>query len=1616
MLMSCSVLADPQFTFRKTVATFVGDEILTYAATGDRPKSVALADTIIVAAEKSGFKVPSTLGGGIDKFRYLKTFFMASAVDSEGYPVSRDTFPSKVIVYKREPVEILDNLIFEEYYAETRLRDSPVKGKYPYSGDFIVAVKTKLGQAAVANNIQQINDVLNSGKPISENTAIKLDDSGIIKLVNEKVITTGDLQRAISDTIAEAKMVTPVASEITTKPNPAESGVEPSKLKVVGATEPTPSTDTALATEPPTSATDASGSTPSQSLVNTSVPGEYNRYYRVDIKELDALTAFINSTKSGLSILGVDRVNGEIIFGVNSTDSAVINSLSKMGAKEYVPESVFKTLTKYELNGLNEQKLLLPKNPTAADAKDYSTGATGASDELTAKPTAPRAPSSPAPETTTPPVQPKPTGPAPAPKTSPSPAPKTIAPPIQPKPAAPEPIAARKPTATPKVAQGKSVFDIKAPIEGNLINSTGSGDVTANYKCTTINQFGATESCTFSQSSSGTTFVAEPPVAAPPTAVTPIAPVANTPVGTVPPTTAPPTTTAPPSVTPPADVAPPGSVPPVLDNTLPVGTNPTATSPVATTPAQIRPWTIGTPGFSKFIKTGGLYLLLFQVGLEAANVAKVSALFSSRAQSISAPYAAVPASFKGTNGEVWGRKLSEEVKPDTIFIKMVGNEDGSIIQKDAWPSYFTFQPLSANNILYEKDLLTAVDSQKGWTGFSSSLLSSVTITGGYENSIVSLDPPIIIYVDYFVYDIKDKDKKAVYQQYCWPEGAVPNENIDAKEIISNIAWNPSKGDSGKKVYNCNLSGLKDVLVNDKDYAIVVLIRLNPGIATIAHKEINLNLDSAKCTFVKQPIGFEKYNYCDEVFYPLFTNSGKELKPEVVSVLNDFKKSVLENSSIWDAITGTITSYIKGIFDSLKNVVVGDAGAATALKSAGLNSTLSNGLSRVSALGKVAFGIMTAPIPGNPIGIAFTGASMAVNGYSAYKTRDRTIGEYDAFVQDKLAVGVAAEGYPIIQMFTYHASSVKETSGVTSVSPALINSGTVSGKALSAPNGKSILDYLRLISIRLVDPMSTVGFVETTAVKTQTAQAPVAPASSTTSTATIAPAASTTPVPDNSTTYTISGGETLERISEVNSVELSDLLRANPKIRSNADLKPGVVLIIPRKAATNSANSTAPVPVASTAAPATSVPVQKKDFKMDYFNFSLPFGFEGATFCIYFDSASVLTPENYITLDNMPDDVPFDEFYKLNDNGLYGMLKDGAVDCEEYSDIDGVGAITSQSSNIFGVSYLDDLMGFVMKNSIIDISSSAWFVRNDEGVFEKGTFSPLNVLVKGGDITVRYPYGVISYELENSVADNKNYLWVNKVTGGYDVATSPGEYVEPTDLEHILLEGETLESIAEIYKVKVEDLLKANPKIKNNGDLKEMNILIIPVGKPANNDTSIVKTSTTTWETATNYPNSLTTAELHKIVVDNKLTGLYSHIISEGDTLTTLEDLYGTPKNIILQANPAVKSDSDLKPDYLLVIPVGQLTPEKIQQAMGLPGITQATTNTEYVPRWTSEQLAQLEQLLGVITLKHTFFEYETLESIAEMYEVKVGDILTFNPAIKSNVDLKLNSFLIVPYK
>lgn len=116
-------------------------------------------------------------------------------------------------------------------------------------------------------------------------------------------------------------------------------------------------------------------------------------------------------------------------------------------------------------------------------------------------------------------------------------------------------------------------------------------------------------------------------------------------------------------------------------------------------------------------------------------------------------------------------------------------------------------------------------------------------------------------------------------------------------------------------------------------------------------------------------------------------------------------------------------------------------------------------------------------------------------------------------------------------------------------------------------------------------------------------------------------------------------------------------------------------------------------------------------------------------------------------------------------------------------------------------------------------------------------------------------------------------------------------------------------------------------------------------------------------------------------------------VYEGDTLESISQDFSSTVELILQANPKIKSNKDLKEGMLLKIPLADIiednTPLRVEK------VTIGSSTYDCVP---------IE-----------VYEGDTLENIAQDFSSTVKIILKFNPKIKSNKDLKEGIFLKIPF-
>lgn len=81
-----------------------------------------------------------------------------------------------------------------------------------------------------------------------------------------------------------------------------------------------------------------------------------------------------------------------------------------------------------------------------------------------------------------------------------------------------------------------------------------------------------------------------------------------------------------------------------------------------------------------------------------------------------------------------------------------------------------------------------------------------------------------------------------------------------------------------------------------------------------------------------------------------------------------------------------------------------------------------------------------------------------------------------------------------------------------------------------------------------------------------------------------------------------------------------------------------------------------------------------------------------------------------------------------------------------------------------------------------------------------------------------------------------------------------------------------------------------------------------------------------------------------------------------------------------------------------------------------PGAAPAAAVPAAAPEAGVAPAAPVAPVAAANTLEHTVLQGEKLQSIADMYEVRVDDILKVNPQVKTDADLKPNMTILVPYK
>ena len=193
-----------------------------------------------------------------------------------------------------------------------------------------------------------------------------------------------------------------------------------------------------------------------------------------------------------------------------------------------------------------------------------------------------------------------------------------------------------------------------------------------------------------------------------------------------------------------------------------------------------------------------------------------------------------------------------------------------------------------------------------------------------------------------------------------------------------------------------------------------------------------------------------------------------------------------------------------------------------------------------------------------------------------------------------------------------------------------------------------------------------------------------------------------------------------------------------------------------------------------------------------------------------------------------------------------------------------------------------------------------------------------------------------------LADRAKTLW----RPGTDPATANRLFA--------VTEGDSLQSIAQAYGIRVEALMAANPGVLSNADLKPYRILRIPAGG-----------------TRTPGPTG---------------TDARTYVVASGDTLTAIAQAFAISADDLRRANPEIPLDGGLVPGTPIKIPIMATPPP----------------DTAAGP--------------GIKALEHTVMAGDTLEDIALMYGTTVDIIRRANPGVFSSADLTPRMVLKIPFE
>lgn len=263
--------------------------------------------------------------------------------------------------------------------------------------------------------------------------------------------------------------------------------------------------------------------------------------------------------------------------------------------------------------------------------------------------------------------------------------------------------------------------------------------------------------------------------------------------------------------------------------------------------------------------------------------------------------------------------------------------------------------------------------------------------------------------------------------------------------------------------------------------------------------------------------------------------------------------------------------------------------------------------------------------------------------------------------------------------------------------------------------------------------------------------------------------------------------------------------------------------------------------------------------------------------------------------------------------------------------------------------------------------------------------------------------------------------------------------------YMVAKGDTLWMIAKKFGISLEELIKANPQIKDPNKIREGDAVKIPLGEMDGKTVYTVQSGDTMWSIARKFNvsldallaenNQITDADLlsigWKIMIPAAMSRgdmPVTYRVQSGDTLWSIARKYNISLEALIDANPQISDESAISPGQMLQIPATPPMGERIGVNNGaLYFVKSGDTFFHIAQRYAlpattlikaNPQIADKNHITPGMQLYLPGFHHvksgETLYAIAMYYRVPLEDLIRVNPQITDTDAIAVGDKIAVP--